>query len=46
MLTLRNHISHHPEDTAKALRAAEGYLYLGLFRDAMKELDELHECEH
>ena len=45
MLTLRNHISHHPEETASALRAAEGYLYLGLYRDALKEIDLVHECE-
>lgn len=45
MLTLSTNISHHAEDTAKALRAAEGYVYLGLYKEGLKELDQLHESE-
>jgi tetratricopeptide (TPR) repeat protein len=28
-----------------ALRAAEGYAYLGLYRDALRELDQVNDCE-
>ena len=47
MLTLSNHINQHSQETYKALQAAEGYVYLELFREALAELDELdgHEQE-
>ena len=45
MLTLTNHINQHPQKTYNALQAAEGYVYLELYREALAELDELVERE-
>src|SRR5258708_4905013 len=41
MLTLSNHAKLHLPQTHTALQAAEGYVYLGLYREALKELDGL-----
>jgi len=41
MLTLSNQIKQHPEATRRALQAAEGYVYFGLFREALKELNSI-----
>lgn len=45
MLSLSNQTKQHPPQTYKALQAAEGYVYLGLYREALKELDELSEAQ-
>ncbi len=45
MLTLSNNTKQHPEDTCRALRAAEGYVFFGLYREALKELDSIPEYE-
>ena len=46
MLTLSNQTRQHPEVTCRALRAAEGYVFLGLYREALGELDFIPEYEH
>jgi tetratricopeptide (TPR) repeat protein len=45
MLTLTSHTKQHPEVTCKALQAAEGYVFLGLYREALKEVDQLPDYE-
>jgi len=45
MLTLSNHTKQHPEETCKKLQAAEGYVFLNLYREAMRELDQLPAAE-
>lgn len=45
MLTLTNRTHQHSTDTYKALQAAEGYVFLGLFREALRELDTVPEQE-
>lgn len=45
MLTLSNQAKQHPHDTFRALQAAEGYVYFGLYREALKELDRLDPDE-
>jgi len=45
MLTLSNRNKQHLPQTGKALLAAEGYVYLGLYREALKELDQLDKPE-
>ena len=41
MLTLSNNTKQHPEDTCLALRAAEGYVFFTLYREALRELDSV-----
>jgi tetratricopeptide (TPR) repeat protein len=41
MLTLTNRTRQHSPEVYRALQAAEGYVYLGLFRDALRELDAI-----
>lgn len=43
MLTLSNHINQHPQKTYRALQAAEGYVYLELYREALAELDAVDQ---
>ncbi len=45
MLTLTNNPKQHPEATCRALQAAEGYVFFGLHRDALRELDSIPEYE-
>ena len=45
MLTLSNHTKQHLPQTYTVLQAAEGYVYLGLYREALKELDALTQEE-
>ena len=45
MLTLSNQSKQHPPETCKLLQAAEGYVYLGLYRDALREIDQIPEEE-
>ena len=45
MLTLSNHTRQHPADTHRSLQAAEGYVYLDLYREALKELEQLDRHE-
>ncbi len=45
MLTLTNRTHQHSTETYKALQAAEGYVYLGLFREGLRELDRVPEVE-
>ncbi len=45
MLTLTNRTHEHSPDTYKALQAAEGFVYLGMHREALKELDRVPETE-
>ena len=46
MLTLSNHIRQHPEGTHRSLQAAEGYVYFELYRESLKELDQLDAQEN
>ena len=39
MLTLSNRTKQHSPDIYRALQAAEGYVFFGLHREALKELD-------
>ena len=45
MLTLSNHINQHPQKTYRALQAAEGYVYLELYKEALAELDDVDPQE-
>ncbi len=45
MLTLSNNSKPHTEATARALRAAEGFLFFSLYREALAELDSIPEFE-
>ena len=45
MLTLTNRTKQHSFETYRALQAAEGYVYLGMFREALKELDAIPAAE-
>ena len=45
MLTLTNHTKLHPEATCRALQAAEGYVFFGLHREALRELDSIPDYE-
>ncbi len=45
MLTLSNRPKQHAPETYKALQAAEGYVYLGMHREALKEVDSVHESD-
>jgi hypothetical protein len=45
MLTLSNNTKQHPEDTCRALQAAEGYVFFKLYREALAELDSIAEYE-
>jgi tetratricopeptide (TPR) repeat protein len=45
MLTLSNRTHQHSPETYRALQAAEGYVYLGLHREALRELDRVPEIE-
>ena len=37
MLTLSNNTKQHTGETARALQAAEGYLFFSLYRDGLAE---------
>ena len=41
MLTLSNNTRQHTEATARALQAAEGYVFFSLYREALAELDSI-----
>lgn len=41
MLTLFIRAKQHSPETHKALQAAEGYVFLGLHREALKQLDQI-----
>ena len=41
MLTLSNRSKQHSPEVYRALQAAEGYVYFGLFREALRELDAI-----
>ena len=41
MLTLSNRSKQHSAETVQALQAAEGYCYLGLHREALKQIDTI-----
>ena len=43
MLTLSNRPKQHPPEVYKALQAAEGYVFFGLHREALRELDSIPE---
>ena len=45
MLTLTNRTDQHSPETYRALQAAEGYSFLGLFREALRELDLIEKVE-
>ncbi len=45
MLTLTNTTKQHTDATAKALQAAEGFLFFSLYREALAELDSIAEFE-
>ena len=45
MLTLTNTPTQHPVATCRALQAAEGYVFVSLHRDALRELDSISEHE-
>lgn len=45
MLTLTNHPKEHSLRTFHALQAAEGYVYLGLYRQALGELDHIETSD-
>ncbi len=46
MLTLSSRAKQHSQETYKALQAAEGYVFLGLHREALKQLDEVESGDH
>lgn len=46
MLTLSNTTRPHSEAASRALRAAEGYVFFSLYREALRELDSIPEYEH
>jgi len=43
MLTLSNRTKEHSPEVYRALQAAEGYVYLGLHREALREIDSIPE---
>ena len=45
MLTLSNNTRQHTEATARALQAAEGYVFFSLYREALAELDSIPDYE-
>lgn len=45
MLSLSNRAKPQSPETHKALQAAEGYVFLGLHREALKQLDTVPEVE-
>jgi len=45
MLTLTHYSKQHPEVTCMALQTAEGYVFLGLYREALEEIEHLPDCE-
>ena len=45
MLTLSNNPKQHAEGTTRSLRAAEGYLFFNLYREALAELDSIPDFE-
>ena len=45
MLYLSHHPQPHTAGTQRCLRAADGYLYLGLVEEALRELDAIHGDE-
>ena len=50
MLTLSNRSKQHSPEVYRALQSAEGYVYFGLFREALRELDAIphhdqEECD-
>ena len=45
MLTLSIRANELTPETRNALEAAEGYVYLGLHREALKELDSINSAE-
>jgi tetratricopeptide (TPR) repeat protein len=45
MLTLSSRAKQHSPETHKALQAAEGYVFLGLHREALKELDTIDQLD-
>lgn len=45
MLYLSQHPHPHTAATQRGLRAADGYLYLGLAEEALQELDAIHADE-
>ena len=46
MLYLSQNPQPHTAETQRALRAADGYLYLGLPEEALRELDAIESAEH
>ena len=46
MLYLSQHPHPHTAQTQRGLRAADGYLYLGLPAEALRELDAIPAAEH
>ncbi len=45
MLTLTNNTKQHPDGTCRALQAAEGYVFLGLYNEALAEVASIPEGE-
>jgi tetratricopeptide (TPR) repeat protein len=45
MLTLSSRANHHSPETYRALQAAEGYVFLRLHREALKELDAIEQAD-
>ncbi len=45
MLYLSHHPHPHTAETQRSLRAADGYLYLGLAEEALRELEAIHGDE-
>ena len=44
MLTLSNRSKQHPPEVYRALQAAEGYVFFGLHREALRELDSIPQA--
>jgi Flp pilus assembly protein TadD len=45
MLTLSNRTNQHSPETYTALQAAEGYVFFGLHREALREIDSIEPGE-
>lgn len=45
MLTLSNRTKQHSPETYRALQAAEGYVYLELYREALREVDGIVQAD-
>jgi tetratricopeptide (TPR) repeat protein len=45
MLTLSNRTNPHSPETYKALQAAEGFTFLNLYREALRELDGIRSID-